>query len=131
MYVCQTVNWSTPARPDLVFEQSRGVKVLFPIVRNFKKATSYRFIGVRFGIKSYCSRPKVAEICHTALRLQGAFCLQLIFFVLNSNFGVVLWHAGLLPLRFGILLKLISCSFTLIRKSSSHCLKLIKTFHFL
>ena len=80
MYVCRTVDLSTPARPDLVIEQSRGVNFLFPIVHNFKRATSYRFTGVRFGIKSYCSRPKVAEICPTALRLQGAFCLQLIFF---------------------------------------------------
>ena len=35
---------------------------------------------MRFGIKSYCSQAKVAEICPTALRLQVAFCLQLIFF---------------------------------------------------
>ena len=73
MYVCGTVDWSTPARPDVVFEQSKGVKFLFPIVHNFKRARSYMFIGVRFGIKSYCSQPKVAEIFPTALRLQGAF----------------------------------------------------------
>ena len=88
MYVCRPVDWSTPAGPDLVFEQSRGVKVLFPIVGYFKRATFIQVYRCEIWYHKLLFRRKVAEICPTALRLQGVFACNYCFRMLRSNFDV-------------------------------------------